>query len=517
MKKHKRKGLSLVEVLTAMALISLLLFFFGGTIAGQFKSLTETKQMTKDYFAAAQTVETYAQKIRNEWQAAKKIDPATPSIALPHIDPGTPLSVESKPNVELPFASDTTPYTVKVKNVYAIQADINEHRPLYYYVTDTDIPPLPAPQVESLELELSGGAQLGYVDDTDTKIYAECVIASGEKSIHNNYQWYLSKPTHLGRKSILEDMEEVAAYPIFPGDYDVLRDKYGKAVAGKDMKDVALTSLNVEELAGRHIIVTVTPAAASGKLGPMFVSRNSIYFYGVPDSKNLLWHYDANNLQANDTVQIRPSGGNLFVKKLLNTVKETAASDHTHVANGTSGDQPQLCDAVFGRTQDGLEIRGHILSFADNQFLVSQALPAENVLTVITVARSTDTLRPGNWLTITDGSTLLQWDASGVSSYIMGASMLFSRETLLSTDEWVIDITVLNGGSIQYYPGNRADTTPITGGITMPGGALTVQLGAYDEASQADVAEIAVYNKAFTDTQVKALQAFYKKKYGLHS
>lgn len=267
----KNKGFTLVEVIISLAILGIICVSFLGAISSHFTYMTSTKRITQNAFKAQEMME-------NEIDQSKgRITDGSASL--------------EKMNI---FTSDLGGIEVRYEDL-----KISHNKKDYYtLVSDVKPDPLEIISLESIGIKLmQGGTQVqddyyGYA-----KNQFSLVGNFNNKTLYkwdhllNQVEWYVTTkkfnmPYPRNQSADLND-EGFYYYPLFPRDYEIYSNetiyKFGASQSSFPY---------IEDMAGRHIIYTVTPAAKSGKLGERKVSK-PLFISGLPVTNNLLTHLDA--------------------------------------------------------------------------------------------------------------------------------------------------------------------------------------------------------------------------------
>lgn len=286
--KKKSSGFTLIEIIVAIGLIGIISAGFLGAISNNYQFLFDTKSITESAFLAQKDMEI-------------EIDAVKTTIAsVGH--GGLTLSTMSL------FEGVTV-------NYYALDNTLDGNT-FYTYISDQRLPSIE-------KLEVSDVSAVPKYNTITTK-YLYPVAESNLKGTYTNdpttiddlmvnlFSWYVSKPgfnipVPKGNSSsfyYLNDMPEIEVtgrYPIFPNDFYLI------ATATTD----SLPDLT--NYGGRQLLLTVTPAAKSGKIGNPGIS-SPVHINGLPDTSNLVLHLDASYIDPYNSTETLSSTNRLALR-----------------------------------------------------------------------------------------------------------------------------------------------------------------------------------------------------------
>ena len=316
--KKKSSGFTLIEIIVAIGLIGIISAGFLGAISNNYQFLFDTKAITEKAFLAQKDMEI-------------EIDAAKTAIAsVGH--GGLTLSTLSL------FEGVTV-------NYYALENTLDGNT-FYTYISDQRLPSIE-------KLEVSNVSAVPKFNSITTK-YLYPVAESNLKGTFTNdpttiddlmvnlFSWYVSKPgfnipVPKGNSSTfyyMNDMPEIEVtgrYPIFPNDF------YLVATATTDSLP------NLTGYGGRQLLLTVTPAAKSGKIGNPGIS-SPVHVNGLPDISNLVLHLDASYVDPYNSTEVLSSTNRLALR-WYDLDSNTGLSSPTEYAVPTSsGKRPLLKD-----------------------------------------------------------------------------------------------------------------------------------------------------------------------------
>ena len=290
---RKRRGFTLVEVIVSMAVLGIIAISFLGAISSHFTYMMSTKKITQNAFKAQEEME-------------DEIDDAKVRVR-------NPAAALEKMKI---FTSDLGGIEVKYEEV-----KISHNNKDYYTLVSNVMPDaLESIKLESIGIKLMQGSSqvgddyYGYAKDSFSVVgnFNNNNLYKWDHLL-NQVEWYISTGKYNiplpKNQSVSLDDDEVHYYPIFPRDYEIFSNetvyKFGASQN---------TFPYIEDIAGRHIIYTVTPAAKSGKLGERKISK-PVYLSGLTVTDNLITHLDASYIDVlSDTTEAQKIGENYMLK-----------------------------------------------------------------------------------------------------------------------------------------------------------------------------------------------------------
>ncbi|MDR1560421.1 MAG: type II secretion system GspH family protein [Clostridiales bacterium] len=278
MKTHK--GLTLVEIIIAFVILSVMAGMFIPGVISQYALMQNAKAITENVFSSANRAERKAQDIKDTLAG-------TPAP--------TPLPA---PNTYTMFPGTADQRTVSYYPVEESISDIDGNpssKSIYSVVADVRQPEFAVPVTTSLEtrIEVGGVVVDGSYVESATRITTDYTMDHPELLLINKYQWYVSGPGFPMRWDNV-DMSDPGVginVPMFPNHFSIIPYATGSQL------------VITPEMAGRHVVCVMTPAAITGKMGLSIISK-PLYIYGLPVFDNLAAHYDASlvDLPPGDTV-----------------------------------------------------------------------------------------------------------------------------------------------------------------------------------------------------------------------
>lgn len=250
------RGMTLVEVILSIMLIGIISVVFLPSIITNFNMLINTKKFTTDSFEAQEDIEKLMEEARKSGKESEAFD-----------------------KIELEA------FNKKVHG-YKIEKAISNHGKINVFIADTRPPESEVPIVEEVWIEgKKNGRPIDYIYGADKDTYIEGNYIIDQNTKHNLLstvqKWYVSEE---GFYPIIPkeypELEVGVKYPIFPQNYEPIRNEYKK------------TLNNLDRFSDRHIIYTLTPISKVGKYGKEVYS-NSLYVIGIPVVDDLSLHLDS--------------------------------------------------------------------------------------------------------------------------------------------------------------------------------------------------------------------------------
>ena len=306
----RKKGLTLVEIIVAMAILTIVSVGFLGVMTNNMNFIMINRGITEQAFSAQQAMELKIDETRN------KI-----------------------------YANDTSVPLVVLNDVFENGITVNYHQmdfthgnsKFHILVTNAKMPTHEVPVITNVTAQLrSNSTNVTHAYATsDINVLGAYTLDAATQShfMVNVYHWYKSRdgfniPVPSG--AVLE-IEMGTKYPKFPDDYEMIPGATN------------LTLNNVETLGGKHLVLAVTPASKTGKLGKT-VSSNPVYISGLPvTGSNLVLHLEGSFIDKNNTSHVTENSGEYLVKEWIDL------STHNKPAiQSTSSAQPKLMDPLIG-------------------------------------------------------------------------------------------------------------------------------------------------------------------------
>ncbi len=270
----KKKGFSLIEVIVAVVIISIVVTGFMSITNGNFKMLIEAKKDTQTIYEAQTNL------LESQKNARK-------NLALGHI--------MATKTISKPFNFNTS------IDVYQLEAQVDGKSVATWICPDQKLNYV-KPSVGDVKLTVyrrplpcgyKPVAKLPYLTDP-SQLTLEAEL-TGETGTYYEYNWYWAEKEDVYKYNIpIYDTDNInpeewgTRYPVFPGSYTRIN-------IAKSIKSLPLSDF----YAGKHIIVTAQPFDASGNGGDIMIS-NSVFFPGLLETDKLLAHIDASVIDYHD-------------------------------------------------------------------------------------------------------------------------------------------------------------------------------------------------------------------------
>ena len=318
--------------------------------------MTSTKKITQNTFKAQEMME-------NEIDDAK-VRVMSPSATL---------------NKTKIFNSDLGGIEVKYEEV-KISCNNKDY---YTLVSNVRPDPLEKISLDSIGIKLMQGTT--QIDNDYYGYAADNFSIVGSFSNNNIYkwdhllnqvEWYISSdkfniPLPKSEGVGLND-DEGHYYPIFPRDYEIFSNetvyKFGASQN---------TFPYIKDIAGRHLIYAVTPAAKSGKLGERKISK-PIFISGLTITDNLITHLDASYIDAlSNTTEAQKFGTDYLLNKwydISSVIGKSAPDEVALPANNAS--RP-----ILNRTDLDDKFIGQYVQFNPGKYVqINQGSSGEEVI-----------------------------------------------------------------------------------------------------------------------------------------
>jgi uncharacterized protein YjdB/type II secretory pathway pseudopilin PulG len=501
---RSKKGLSLLEVILAIALLGLISAMLFPALSGQYTMLVHTRSITADLYAAQQQVEQSISEIRQAIQ-----DGTAP---VGYTRTGYVL-FSGQSNQRTIFG-----YPDKVE-VHAGNAAIS----LSAVVADTRMPVFDVATATNVVLKMSdanGVRTSAYADTPGLQLTATFDIVDPKNvNLTNISRWYVSRDGFsIPMVTNVEEIENGTIYPRFPEDYVII-----KGASSKNL--TAITS----EYAGKFIIYTVTPASKSGKMGTT-VPSNPIFISGLPVISNLRLHLDASMISKEDATAVRTVttnvGGVDVINRYVKKWNDISGNNNNAIQN-TNTRQPELIETQTGDIEaSGYNFKtfAKYVAFTGSQSMSitdSSSLDVNN-LTVFIVARSTTKTAQKTIVSklATSSGVTTGWFAGWNTANQMGLTIRNSSGTNTvsgnANDGLDGDWHVLAGSSALSWQMDLGTTAASARTITLTitnNSPVSIGYNGSSDYSTVDIAEIIVYDGILSTVDADDVSIYLMNKY----
>ncbi|MDR1540979.1 MAG: type II secretion system GspH family protein [Clostridiales bacterium] len=452
-----RKGMTLVEVIVSMCILSFLSVVLVQGIANQYAFMHNTKSMTENSYLAAKQVEEETQRIK-DIISGKNSDPLpTPATyTMFNYWGGTPRTISYYPVMKYINDKNGNPTS---KAIYSV-------------VTDIRPPEFETPSLTNFMaiLKTSGTAVDGaYATTPSTVIDLKYDVVKPHLLLMVKYQWYMSDASFpMTWKNVgIDDPGVGIEVPSFPDDFSIIPYAVSK-------------QLTVDSsMAGRHLVCVMTPASREGKMG-VAVMTKPIYIYGLPVLNNLKAHYDASLIEL-------PSG--ITAAGILNDIsrKGVNAIHYGYTpSNLIVTDFPQLENRTYP-----IKAKAVDLSLGGWFEATGLALGASSNFTMFAVAKTNDP----TWGSIISNNSAWAFD-------------MFSFPGATDGDWHILGI---NSNSKRTIGKNASLSAGGLIGDRMFGGSIIIGGG-----SEIELAELIIYNSLLSDADWLKVTRYLGEKYNLN-
>jgi len=487
-----KKGLTLVEIIVAIALLGVVSLLMFPALTNQYIMLRNTRSITIDLYEAQQEIEKTIIDIRRDIQAGINPDGQTKQAYTLFRGQPAERVVDGYPTA------------------ISLHVD-NSSLTLNTVVADSRMPEFDVATASNVRLRFYNGSS--YLDNAYTLTPSLRLVSSfdlydpGNVNLTNISRWYVSR---RGFNSPMitnpQEIENGSVYPRYPEDYVII----------PNINTTSMTSIQ-ESYAGRHIVYAVTPASQSGKMGVTSPS-NPVFISGLPVISNLILHLDASML-SRESSTVSDVYGHYYVNQW-----NDISGNNNHAAQSDTSRRPELLSFRTGLIVDGgmtYETYAKYLKFSgDDGMTVSHKSALNDNLTIFAVMRSANTtadktiLRKVGSSYSTSNGWSLGWIADnqlGLNVFRGSASDTVSADPGTALDnEWHI-LTATSGLSFQVD-----SLTPLT--VTRTAGSLSnssaLTIGYSDSNYTAmDIAEIIIYNGILSEEEQYKVNMYLKDKY----
>jgi type II secretory pathway pseudopilin PulG len=446
-----QKGMTIIEVVIAISLLTLITTMFTSGIMNQIALMKNAKVLTENVFETSKLLETDLQNLREDASGA-----VAQTFTLFN---GNPIGE-------------------RVVEYYPVKKTVNDRfgnpteKIIYSVIAAEQVPEAEVPQIDTC---ISYIVKNGFIVDStyydnadDISINVDLTYSFAHMLLLTKYQWYVSSPGFpIPYKDISpNDWGLGDKWPRFPDDYYLI-------------PNTSVPTLKVtESMAGRHIVCVSTPSSLVGKLGRSFVSAPH-YIYGLPLLSNLKAHFDASLL---GTIGAPSENQENWDDISGNSVKSSYSGSSIPIVTINEFPQPS------GRLHT-LKAKGMVFTNT-NQMNVT-GLSLGGTFTMFAVAKSIDTMGGG---TIISNNPAWSFDLSEFTGVV--------------NDEWNIFALDSSGNRTIGKNANPSGTNAPVGTLT---GGGSVKIG----ASEVEVAEIIIYDRELLNNNWRLVAKYLGEKYNL--
>lgn len=263
LKCHSRSGMTLVEIIIALAIFAIISVGFYGVFSTVFINMYNTSRVTESAFLSQQEIEERILDVKTKLKNG---------LVSQVTDDRISVTLFSGTNERSVYAYHLVETMVNGKVVETLVA---ENRP----------PQLEVPVITSeVEIATYRGTTRDNYPNIASRGDLVINLVGGTPTVDNEgiliqhlYYWYISK---LGYYT-------PSTPPLFPDDYEIL--------AGYTSKDILTVP---ESFGGRFLKLMVTPVGEKGAMGDSVVS-NDLFISPLPVYSTLMLHYDASWINRN--------------------------------------------------------------------------------------------------------------------------------------------------------------------------------------------------------------------------
>ena len=486
-----KKGMTLVEIIVAIALLGIVSVLLFPALTNQYILLRGTRSMTADLFSAQQEIELVISAIKKDVQA------------------GIPPDGQTKTSYTLFTGQPSQRIVDGYPNEISVHVD-NNNITLDTIVADHIMPEFDVAVASNVLLRLYNGSYIpiAYVDTPSLSAVSSFDLYDPDNvNLTNIYRWYVSREGFNSPMVVSPtEIENGTTYPRYPEDYTLIHN-----VTSKN-----LTSISTG-YAGRHLLYTVTPASQTGKMGTT-VPSNPVFLSGLPVIDNLVLHLDASMLSRESSTVRTDVDERLYVQQW-----NDISGRNNHAVQNTLAKQPELLDTKTGYVVVGAmtyETYARYLRFNGSQGISvpdSSSLDINN-LTVFVVYKSTSTVSPKTIVAKTSSTTgwHMDWTASnqlGLTLRNSGGVNTVSGDLDAGLDgEWHV-LTGTSALSFQIDSTTPVELTRTVSQTITNNNALTIGFDGVSNYSTIDVAEIILYNGVLSTEDQYDVNMYLTNKY----
>lgn len=429
-----RKGLTLIEVVLSIAILGIISLAFLLSMTSHFTFLNKTKNISRNSFLAQREMENEIDFVKDKIRKKE-------------------LSLKEKT-----ILNDLGGINV---NYYEIG---KEYYGRDYYTLVSDIKPeIHEPiKLENIDIKIEHNTKIvpyGYLS-ADFKVEGSFTNKDDHKWDHllNVAEWYVSSDNYI--MPIPDGLtldDNIYYYPIFPKDY-VIVDNDTIYNFGSHKVDFE----KLKDYSGRHIVLTATPGAKSGRIGEQMVSK-PVFISGLPITENLIMHFDAGFINPLDINQVDI---NNKVKRWFDLSSIYGNENPNEYLEQTDSNiQPEL-----KKTEKNKEFRGQYVNFNNTEILsINDSLNSNKELYLIAFVRNR---------VKTEDSIFMK---NGTNEFNV------SKDTEENENDWKLVVQQFNSENQTYNMGGP----------------------------NVDIAEIVIYDQNLNEEELEKLNIYFSQKYKL--
>jgi len=484
-KINPKKGLTLVEIVIAIAILFVFVGMFAYSMTLHFRRLHETRTISENVFVAAKAVEHEMQDIRAYME-------------------GIPVTPPLQSTVSRTMFTNSINILQREINYYPVTHQINNElgnpssKTVHCVVADVRPPEFEVPVIESNSAFIRRNTDVvdfAYAAETDDpsvsiRLETEVTVDRDYLLLMMRYQWYTTNSSFPMRWTEFTEIDNSDVGIRIPA---ILRDF--EVIPGAQSPLIIVD----ETMAGQHLVCLMTPASFDGRMGRA-VPTTPIHIHGLPIVSNLdvtlAAHYDASLIDIpNVDYEIISGAQSDRIALRWSDISNNGATTNNVVGGG---DPPRLLLEDFPQLPNRrFPIRTQYVEFS-NTGIPNRGLFGVNTLsldpnfTMFAVVR----IRGSNSI-IAQGSSWA-FDAASYSG--------------LAQDEWHIlglrsDGMRTVGENADTWPNN---TSPGSGG----GGAVRIG-GSGGTPSNIDLTELVMYNGLMDPLDMFEITQYLAKKYNI--
>lgn len=355
----KRKGLTLIEVILAIALLGIIAIGFISAFSNYFSWMIFTKDnITIDAFDAQKSMERRITDLKTKLEIKEDIYQGEDFNYL-------------KNDIFI-FSSYFPESSFKIRNnskAYIIEENLGGSNKFTTMVGDSRLQPLPIPIVarpaqvfvrnisnisEPYENLLGGYDKFEYYNFNNLRMYGLSKLEDNPQGsfYKNKHEWYISEPGFImptppvNEIDIDNDLGKL--YPSFPDNYKPIP-IFSPEIDSFLYSNLSNSIINQIDYIGKHIIYEITPYSKELKKGISGASF-PLYLMGPYNTSNLDIHLDASTIMLGDTESIDEDYELGYKVKLLKNLRPTPSTKNKFNATQTEPEsKPVLVsDILYG-------------------------------------------------------------------------------------------------------------------------------------------------------------------------